>query len=287
MKKEEYLKIVERLEKIKEETKKLDGVSRTRKVRTKLKSLKRQEKEYTKLLKDFNGTFITEDNRESNINNELNESEKNNEKKYKGFFKGIKRRVLATAALIGTAASIIAGGISFSASAFLEEDPNVDKYNSFSQSDIDNQAKKVETKNSIENENIKNDDSTKKEDKGIRVSYMDFDTFVYNSKFTIGKNAQIYSNIYDVYNDCNGLKPYYAADCKRVVKGVTFDHEGQLEYYEIDSEGSYDEMHSLLSDGGKVVSIVTSTDGNNYEGAYNISDVDMIYVNENTKVLKK
>ena len=282
MTKSEYLNIIEKLEEVKKELNKLSGVSRTRKVRTKIKTLKRQEKEYSELLKRYDGKCIEEDIQVSIIDEELSDLEEITTNKKHNLFNSIKRKVLSVVSLIGTSATIIAGGISFSASANSNVDPSIDNYYSVSQSDNkrDTMVKSPEIKKDDKKDEVK-------EEKGIKVSYIDFDTFVYNSKFTIEEDADIYSNIYDVYNKSNGLEPYYESNDKRVVKGVTFNYENTLEYFDIDSDSSYEEMHSLLSKGGSVVSIVTSIDGKNYEGAYDISDVDLIYVNDNKKVLKK
>lgn len=280
MKKEEYLKIIETLENVKKEIKLLDGTKRTRKIKIKLKRLKRQEKEYTNLINNFNGVFIEE----KCDNLEVKESEKVVIKKQNSFFKGIKKRILSVAALIATATSIIAGGVSFSASAESKEDPSVDKYYSVTQTNNSKQNNE-ENKKEIESKNETKEEL--KEEKGIKVSYMDFDTFIYNSKFTIDKDADIYTNVYDVHNKSNGLEPYYDCNLKRETKGVTIEIDGQLKYFTIDSDNSYNEMHSLLKKGGCVVSIVTSIDGKNCEGAYDISDVDLIYQTTNSKVLKK
>lgn len=282
MTKSEYLNIIEKLEEVKKKLNKLSGVSRTREVRTKIKNLKRKEKEYSELLKRYDGKCIEEDIQVSIIDEELSDLEEITTNKKHNLFNSIKRKVLSVVSLIGTSATIIAGGISFSASANSNVDSSVDNYYSVTQNDNrkDTKIKSPEIKKDEKKEEVK-------EENGIKVSHMDFDTFVYNSKFTIEKDADIYTNIYDVYNKCNGLEPYYENEIKREVKGVTINYENNLEYFEIDSDGSYGEMHSLLSKGGNVVSIVTSVDGNNYEGAYAISDVDLIYVNENKKVLKR
>lgn len=283
MNKDEYLKTIEGWKKVRSEIKNLYGVSRTRKVKTKLKVLKRREKEYSKLLENFNGIFI--ENKDKNF--EVNTSEERIVKKKNRFFNVLKRRALAVATLIGTAVSIITSGISFSASAITKEDPSVDKYYSVTQMDTQEKSKESSNEKANEKNYIQKESNSRKEEKGIRISYMDFDTFVYNSKISLKKDSKVYTNIYDVYYNYNGLEPYYNNSSKRIVKGITIEYNGKLEYYNIENDNSYNQMHSLLNDGGKVVSIVTSIDGDNYEGAYNISDVDLIYVNEKHKNLNK
>ena len=54
----------------------------------------------------------------------------------------------------------------------------------------------------------------------------------------------------------------------------------------------YDELqyynaHELLCNGEIVVSVTTSIDEINYEGVYNITDVDNIYTNDKSNILKK
>ena len=73
--------------------------------------------------------------------------------------------------------------------------------------------------------------------------------------------------------------------------GVTFEKNGQLLYIKKIDEHSYMDMHSLLCNGAKVVSVITSLNGSDYEGVYDITDIDKIYINQSDngyqKVLKK
>ena len=280
MTKEEYLILLEKLKKTQKEIRDLDGVRRNQKVRKKLKTLKRKESDYTKILNNFNGSFI-ENKKVENINSNSNYVEIKPIKKNNGIFSKLKRKIAATAALVGTAVSIIAGGISFSASALEKDDSRLtDNYYSIIQENTIKEEKKEVKKEKTNNNELNSNN-------GIRVSSMDFDTFVYNTKFTIKKDAKIYNNIYDAKNKSNVLEPYFESDKKREVKGITIEYNEQLYYFDVYDEFQYYNAHELLCNGGNVVSVTTSIDGINCEGIYNISDVDIIYTNEKSNVLKK
>ena len=96
----------------------------------------------------------------------------------------------------------------------------------------------------------------------------------------------IYDSVYNIDDNC-GFNPYFDSSLKREVKGVTFDKNGELFYVEKIDANSYCDMHSLLSNGANVISVVTTVDGNGCEGAYKITDLDEIYINDSQKVLKR
>lgn len=280
MTKKEYLILLEKLKKTQKEIRDLDGVRRNQKVRKKLKALKRKESDYTKILNNFDGNFI-EDKKVENINSESNYVEIKPIKKNNGIFNKFKRKIAATAALVGTAVSIIAGGISFSASAFEKDDSRLtDNYYSIIQENTIRDEKKEVKKEKTNNNELNSN-------KGIKISSIDFDTFVYNTKFTIKKDAKIYNNIYDAKNNSNVLEPFYESNKKREVKGITIEYNEQLYYFDMYDKLQYYNAHELLCNGGKVVSVTTSIDGINYEGVYNITDVDIIYTNDKSNILKK
>ena len=248
---------------IRNKIKELEPKTRNRKIKIRLKKLKMREKELLKLKNNYNETFKKEfrpyiETSKVNISNDnvIKEKKKNNKK---NLFKKIKKRFLASFALVGTATSIIMGLSSFSSSSsYKKEDDDVMTNSSTLYIDQlqndDNLTEREVVNNPIEN--------VKKTDNGVRLSCIDFDTLI-------------------------GFNPYFDSSLKREVKGVTFDKNGELFYVEKIDANSYCDMHSLLSNGANVISVVTTVDGNGCEGAYKITDLDEIYINDSQKVLKR
>lgn len=107
------------------------------------------------------------------------------------------------------------------------------------------------------------------------------------SKITIKDGSKIYDDVYDSSYENNELDPYFSGDIERIVLCIAFEHEGQLVYCDIHDDNAQEKIDYLKSNGAKVMSVITSVDGENYEGAYNINSVSKVLVKENNKQLVK
>ena len=177
-----------------------------------------------------------------------------------------------------------------------DKDTNKDKDND-KNSDKDTNKDNDNDKKSDKDTNKDKDDDKKsdKDEDNTRVDesdiYKEFDDFVFNSKFTMNDNAIIYDDIYDANNSENKLSPYFEGSMERTVMGVAFEDNGQLIYCDKHDDNVKQKMHDLIKKGAKPVVVMTSVDGNGYEGAYIISDVKNVNVNQMSndfqKTLKK
>lgn len=130
----------------------------------------------------------------------------------------------------------------------------------------------------INDKNISND--------AVENEY-DINDIQLGSKITIKDGSKIYDDVYDSSYENNELDPYFSGDIERTVLCIAFEHEGQLVYCDIHDDNAQEKIDYLKSNGAKVMSVITSVDGENYEGAYNINSVSKVLVKENNKQLVK
>ena len=115
----------------------------------------------------------------------------------------------------------------------------------------------------------------------------DINNIELGSKITIKDGSKIYNNVYDSSYEDNELNPYFDSDIERTVLCIAFEYDGKLVYCDIHDTDAQAKVDFLKQNGAKVMSIITSIDGENYEGAYNIKSISKVLVNDNNKQLVK
>lgn len=115
----------------------------------------------------------------------------------------------------------------------------------------------------------------------------DINNIELGSKITIKDGSKIYDNVYDSSYENNELNPYFDGDMERTVFSIAFEYEGKLVYCDIHDADAQEKVDFLKQNGAKVMSVITSIDGEGYEGAYNIKSISKVLVNDNNKQLVK
>jgi hypothetical protein len=94
--------------------------------------------------------------------------------------------------------------------------------------------------------------------------------------FTVKDNAPVYTNMYDAATNSNSLNPYFEADSQREISGIAYEYNGEMVFLN-KNDSNYEEKKAYLeNDGAKEVAVLaTNEHDNDYEGFYNIEDVNL------------
>ena len=107
-------------------------------------------------------------------------------------------------------------------------------------------------------------------------------SLIFNSTVVIRDNAVLYSSIFDLYLNENPSVPVYDSSTERTVLGVCFDRNGNIVYCDRNYNDIKERIYDSVKNGNELISIATSIDGKNFEGAYKISDIKEIKPCENS-----
>ena len=186
---------------------------------------------------------------------------------------GLKKKIIAAAAIIGLALTTAISG--FALFGKKNNDVVKDKSNSIISQDlflkypIDNLRDKVIEDNKdnvsdiqkkdyiIEQEIVSNNNNNNNNNKSV---------FRIGDTVNVKNNSYIYDNVYDAMNNTNGLNPYFDSSMNRNITGLFIKFNDEYVYTE--NQNNVDEY---ISNGGVIKSVVVG----NYEGAYNFNDVKL------------
>lgn len=144
---------------------------------------------------------------------------------------------------------------------------------------LDDYEQKIPEKEEQEKEDRKA--LEEKENDDIRKKCEEIYSLIFNSTVIIRDNAVLYSSIFDLYSNENPSVPVYDSSTERTVLGVCFDMHGNIVYCDRNYNDIKERIYNSVINGNELISIVTSIDGENFEGAYKISDLKEIKPCEN------
>lgn len=97
--------------------------------------------------------------------------------------------------------------------------------------------------------------------------------------FSTNDDAKIYTNMYDASTENNGLNPYFAASTNRVITGIAYSYNGSTILLDQNDPDFEAKKTALEANGAVLVAVQSqneeSQDKNNYEGYWNIDDINM------------
>jgi hypothetical protein len=94
--------------------------------------------------------------------------------------------------------------------------------------------------------------------------------------FTVKDNAPVYTNMYDAATNSNSLNPYFEADSQREISGIAYEYNGEMVFLNKNDSNFEEKKAYLESDGAREVAVLaTNEHDSDYEGFYNIEDINL------------